>query len=127
MITVLLIEDNITHSRLIWKILGSSEYSLISAIDGRQGLEIASFCEPDVILLDMHLPDMTGETVLRMIHTNPKLKNVPVVAVTADAMHGDRERILRMGFDGYVAKPISRLELSNALDHALAEHDAKAN
>jgi len=120
MLTILLIEDNLNHARLMWKILGMSDYSVISAHEGRQGLEIANFCEPDVILLDMHLPDISGKDVLHKLRTNAKLQTVPIIAVTADAMHGDRERILDYGFDGYVAKPISRVELYNTINQLLA-------
>lgn len=127
MYTILLIEDNVSHARLIWKMLGGSDYSLISAIDGRQGLEIAQFCEPDVILLDMHLPDTSGERILRSFRDNPKLKSTPIIAVTADAMHGDRERLLKLGFDSYVAKPISRMELNRAIEAVIPQRNMRVN
>ena len=92
-------------------VLGGSDYSLISATEGKQGIEIAMFCEPDVILLDLHLTDIYGGDVLKRLRGISNLQPVPVIAVTADAMHGDRERILEMGFDGYVAKPVSRFEI----------------
>ncbi|GEM_PF-1543792 len=126
MYTVLLIKDNVSHARLIWKILGNTKYSLISAIDGRQGAEIALFCQPDIILMDMHLPDMSEESLLRSFRDNPKIKSIPIIAVTADAMHCDRERLLKIEFDGYVAKPISRLELHHAVEQALMIHNVKA-
>jgi two-component system cell cycle response regulator len=79
---------------------------LVTATSGRQGLEAARAVRPDVVLLDIHLPDMDGFTVLTALRGDPALRAVPVVAVTANAMTADEQRVRDAGFDGYLSKPI---------------------
>jgi signal transduction histidine kinase/DNA-binding response OmpR family regulator/HAMP domain-containing protein len=103
--TVLLIEDNEDNITII-KALLEEKYELISAGDGFTGLEKAKAHIPDLIFLDISLPQLDGFKVLKAIKTDEQLQGVPVIALTARAMKGDREELLNQGFDDYVSKPI---------------------
>lgn len=109
--TVLYIEDNFHNRRLVRKILESRGYSIVEAEDGISGLEMVRDLEPPVILLDIGLPGMDGLQVVAKIKADVKLKHIPVIAVTASAMRGDRERFLAAGCDDYLSKPVRAMEL----------------
>lgn len=115
---IVYIEDNPLNFRLVQRMLRGDQ--VIGAMTGTKGITMVWKEKPDVVLLDINLPDMDGFQVLQMLRTNPYCKNLPVVAVTANAMHGDRENIIASGFNGYVAKPLTRLELQNAIRMASA-------
>ncbi len=104
--TVLLIEDNEQNRYLATYLLEQHGYRVISAIDGRRGLELAQTLVPDVILLDIQLPTMDGYEVASALRTIAALRNTPIVAVTSYAMMGDREKALAAGCNGYIEKPI---------------------
>jgi CheY-like chemotaxis protein len=103
---VLLVEDNIPNRDLVRYLLEANGYACSEAHDGETALEMASGSRPDIVICDLQLPGMDGFDVLRGLRALPALIGVPVVAVTAYAMVGDRERILAAGFDGYISKPI---------------------
>jgi CheY-like chemotaxis protein len=103
---VLVIEDNAMNLELIRYLLTATGHALLTATDGPEGVELASRHEPDLIVCDIYLPTMDGYEVARLIKANPALCTIPLVAVTALAMVGDREKVLAAGFDGYIAKPI---------------------
>jgi len=105
MYKILIIEDNEDNMDLINSYL-EDEFELINAYDGRSGLQKANDLNPDLILLDISLPLMDGNEVLKHIRKNEKIKNIPVIALTAHAMKGDREKYLQIGFDEYISKPI---------------------
>lgn len=113
---ILVAEDNPTNLDLMIYLLDAFGYSPREARDGVECLEAIERDIPDLILLDVHLPRLDGYETIRKIRSDPRLKSVPVVAVTALAMVGDREKLLAAGFDGYISKPIdpetfvSRLE-----------------
>ena len=102
---ILVIEDN-PDSLITLKALLEDNYLIISAVDGPEGLLIAEKMTPDLILLDISLPGMDGYKILDKLKTNEQLSHIPVVALTARAMKGDREDLLEYGFDGYIAKPV---------------------
>ncbi len=104
--TILVIEDNEQNLYLFTYLLKKAGYDIVQARDGAAGVEAAIRRTPDLILLDIQLPEMDGYTVFRELQARPELRAVPVVAVTSYAMPGDRERMLEMGFSGYFAKPI---------------------
>lgn len=116
---ILYVEDNPQNMRLVRKMLGSGGYEMLEAPDGLSGLQIAEAEQPVLILLDINLPDIDGIEVTRRIKSNPSLAHIPVVALTANAMFGDRERFLDAGCDGYLAKPVSKTELLNTLAYFL--------
>lgn len=113
---VLYVEDNFQNFRLVMRMLArSGEYELTQAPDGTQALEMIGDLNPDVVLMDINLPDIDGMEVTRRIKANPDLRNIPVIALTANAMVGDREKFLEAGCDDYLRKPISRDELKTTL------------
>lgn len=103
---ILVIEDNEENLALVDYLLRAHGYDTLLARTGADGLEFATSAKPDLILLDVRMPFMDGYEVARAIRTDRALDAVPIVAVTASAMVGDRERISRAGFDHYVQKPI---------------------
>lgn len=121
MSTVLYIEDNPLNMRLVKKYLQSMGIQMIEAVDGFSGLDMATEAHPDLILVDVNLPDIDGLEVTRRLREQAITANLPIVALTANAMHGDRERCLGSGCDAYLAKPVARLELINTLRAYLPE------
>ncbi|MEO1287622.1 MAG: response regulator [Chloroflexota bacterium] len=115
---VIYIEDNAFNFRLVKRMLRS--YDITGSATGAEGLQMVIDNIPDVLLLDINLPDMDGFEVLKRIRANAETQDIPVIAVTANAMHGDRENILASGFDGYIAKPLTRLELENTITRVTA-------
>ena len=104
---VLLVEDNPANLSLMQYLLQASGYTTLTATDGRQGGAVAQRESPDVILMDLQLPIMNGYEAARLVKEVPALRGVPIIAVTAFAMVGDRDKILARGFEGYIAKPIT--------------------
>ena len=104
---ILIVEDNDKNLKLVRDILRFKGYRTLEAATARQGISLAGEHRPDLILMDIQLPDMDGGTALTQLRGEPRTADIPVVALTAQAMGGDRERLLGAGFDGYLAKPIS--------------------
>jgi CheY-like chemotaxis protein len=102
---ILIVEDNPDNMTTIKAVL-QNRYRILEATDGEEGLRTAAEARPDLILLDMALPKMDGLTVVRHLKENRELSQIPVLAMTAQVMKGDRERILDAGCDDYIAKPI---------------------
>lgn len=103
---ILVIEDNPANLELMGYLLRCSGHEVLVATDGRGGLELAQLEGPDLIICDIQMPHMTGFEVALHLKANDRVKHIPLVAITAFAMVGDRERVLAGGFDGYLAKPI---------------------
>jgi two-component system cell cycle response regulator DivK len=103
---ILLVEDHPDNRVLARKLLERAGFRVVEAVDGRQALEQAAACRPDLVLLDMSLPEVDGWTVARTLRRSPGLETVPIVALTAHAMDGDRERVLEAGCDEFLSKPI---------------------
>jgi CheY-like chemotaxis protein len=108
---VLYIEDNIHNRRLVRKVLQSQGYTVVEAEDGLSGLQMVQEIQPALVLLDIGLPGMDGLEVVGRIKKDATLRNIPVIALTASAMRGDRERFLEAGCDDYLSKPIRAMEL----------------
>lgn len=103
---ILVVEDDAQNSYLIRFILEKSGYTVVTVGDGAQAVEDASAESPDLILMDMLLPKMSGYDATRAIKADPDTAELTVIALTAYSMKGDRERILEAGCDGYISKPI---------------------
>lgn len=116
---ILYIEDNPLNMKLVRKLLLDMGYSMIEASDGEYGIRQALMAAPDLILMDINLPDVDGLTITQKLKGDPRLRHIPIVALTANTMHGDREQCLAAGCDAYLAKPVSRLELRNVLERFL--------
>lgn len=116
---ILIIEDNQDSRILITDLLQSLAYTVLVAEDGVQGLTMAQAEKPDLILMDLSLPKMDGWALARQLKQDAKLAHIPIIALTAHAMVGDREEALRVGCDDYVSKPIDMRELTSKLKHYL--------
>ena len=103
---ILLVEDHPDNRVLARKLLERAGFRVVEAIDGRQALEQAAACKPDLVLLDMSLPEVDGWTVARTLRQSAEFKHLPIIALTAHAMDGDRERGLEAGCDEFLTKPI---------------------
>lgn len=103
---ILVIEDNPANMELMTYLLNAFGYELLTASDGETGLTMAIREQPDLIICDVHLPQLDGYGVIRVLKRQPALQEIPAIAVTALAMAGDRDKLLDAGFDGYISKPI---------------------
>lgn len=104
---VLIVDDNPMNVKLARDVLRFAGFRTVEAGTGKDGLALAGQHRPDVILMDIRLPDMEGTEAVWRLKSDPDTATLPVVALTSFAMKGDRERFLGMGFDGYLEKPIS--------------------
>ena len=104
---ILVIEDNPMNLELITYLLRAFGYIVVTAVDGDEGIKLARQEMLDLIICDVHLPKLDGYEVARYLKRDPLLRQIPLVAVTALAMAGDREKIIAAGFDGYIDKPIA--------------------
>lgn len=108
---ILVVEDNDRNRRLLKILLESRGYEVIEAVTGEEAMRYLRDSKPDLILMDVQLPNVDGLELTRNIKNNPQTAHIPIVAVTAYAMKGDRERILEAGCDGYISKPIDTRKL----------------
>ena len=118
-ILILYVEDNPENRLLIRRILGAEGYSVIEAENATRALEIIETEDPNLILMDINMPDIDGYTLTTRMKMIPKLMTVPIVALTANVMKGDRERTLAAGCDGYIQKPVDVDELPKQIDRFL--------
>jgi two-component system cell cycle response regulator DivK len=105
---ILLVEDNVMNRRLAQFLLKSQGYTVFEAANGHEALELVKAHVPDLILMDLQLPELDGFTTTRILKQDPTTKDIPVVALTAYAMKGDAERASEAGCDGYITKPIDK-------------------
>ncbi|TAN62001.1 response regulator [bacterium] len=104
---------------LVREILTLNGYDIIEAKDGLEAIKLIAEYKPDLILMDIQLPEMDGFTATRIIKANSLTKDIPVIALTASAMKGDEEMILSSGFDGYMAKPIDVKRLIDLINDTI--------
>ncbi len=116
---ILVVEDNRDNMTLIVDVLLSLDYVALQATDGEKGLEMVKAEKPDLVLMDLSLPKMDGWAATSQIKADPSTKHIPVIALTAHAMVGDRERALEAGCDDYISKPINLKELVAMLSQYL--------
>ena len=117
--TVLYIEDNSDNRLLVRRLLTVDGYRLEEAENARQGLKILETARPDLILVDINMPDMDGYTLTRKIRELAGFSEVPIVAITANVMKGDREKTMQAGCDGYIDKPIDVDRFPDMIAHYL--------
>ena len=113
---ILIVEDNDKNMKLFRDVLNANGYETIEATTAEDGLELASTRAPSLVLMDVQLPGMHGVEALARLRADARTTSLPVLALTAQAMQGDRERFVEAGFDGYLAKPVDVLELIAAVD-----------
>ena len=117
----LVIEDNEDNMKLITFILEKNGYCAIRAENGKKGIALALKERPDFILLDIQLPDMDGQEVLKEIRKSEIDGGIPIITVTSYAMSGDRERLLEAGCNGYIEKPIDPVNIINQIRKVIGE------
>jgi two-component system cell cycle response regulator DivK len=105
--TILIVEDNELNMRLFNDLLQAHGYNTVQTKDGREVVQLTRRTRPDLILMDIQLPEISGLEVTKLLKADDELRHIPVVAVTAFAMKGDEQKIRSGGCDGYIAKPIS--------------------
>jgi two-component system cell cycle response regulator DivK len=108
---ILVVDDNNDSRELVVKVLKNQGYEMIEAIDGEDALEKAVSEKPDLILMDISIPKLNGYEVTKRLKSIEEVKEIPVVALTAHAMRGDRAKALEAGCEGYISKPINVREL----------------
>jgi len=108
---ILVVEDNEMNMKLLRDVLYATGYRTLEATTGAEAVELASSNVPDLVLMDIQLPDFDGVQALHLLRANERTAAIPVLAVTAQAMQGDRQEFLAAGFDGYVSKPVNVREL----------------
>lgn len=120
---ILLVEDNEMNRDMLSRRLIRRGFEVAIAVDGRQGVEMATTEMPDVILMDMSLPEIDGWEATRMIKGNPQTSVIPVMGLTAHAMAGDREKCLAAGCDEYGAKPVDFADLIEKIQRLTGESE----
>ncbi len=118
--TILYVEDNVDNRTLVRRILLSEDYGLLEATDAYHALELLKTHKPDLILMDINMPDMDGYTLTAKIRAMPGFERIPILALTANVMRGDKEKTLEAGCDGYIQKPIDFDELLQEIEKFLA-------
>jgi two-component system cell cycle response regulator DivK len=124
MAKILLVEDNELNRDMISRRLARHGLEILTAADGPEGLEMVQALRPDLVLLDMSLPGLTGLQVVERIRAIPEIDHIPVIALTAHAISGDRERALQAGCDEYESKPVNLTRLLDKI-HTLLEQTPK--
>jgi two-component system cell cycle response regulator DivK len=104
---VLIVEDNPLNMKLFSAMIAAQGYDVLQATDGANGLDLAQHRHPDLIIMDIQLPSMSGLDVTRNLKAEEATRDIPIIATTAFALRGDEEKILASGCDGYMAKPIA--------------------
>ena len=115
---ILVVEDNEKNMKLFRDVLQATGYATVEATTGEEAVELALSHGPALVLMDVQLPGMDGVEALAHLRGDERTAAIPVLALTAQAMHGDRERFLEAGFDGYLSKPVDVIELVNAVQEA---------
>ncbi len=124
--TILYVEDNADNRKLVRRVLEVEGYSVIEATNGIEAMDCLQTRPIDLALMDINMPDMDGYTLTSKIKAMPQFANLPIVAVTANVMRGDRERSLRAGCDGYIQKPIDIDNLGLQIERFLSMRNTNA-
>ena len=113
---VLVVEDNGRNMKLVRDVLEAKGFATLEAWTGEEAIALARAHAPALVLMDVHLPGIDGVETLVRLRSDERTAAIPVLAVTAQAMHGDRERFVAAGFDGYLAKPVDLVELISTVE-----------
>jgi two-component system cell cycle response regulator DivK len=122
-VQILIVEDNEKNMKLFRDVLMASGHRTLEATTGGQAVELATAHSPDLVLMDIQLPDIGGVEALGRLRADERTASLPVVALTAQAMEGDRERFLAAGFSGYLSKPVNVADLIATVKHYCEEGD----
>jgi len=118
---ILIVEDNPQNMRLTEMALSAESYTLLEATNGEEALEVAKKERPDLIIMDIQLPKMSGLEVTRKLREIPEFSRTPIIAITAYAMRGDKEKAIGAGCNAYLSKPISARDLPNLIAKMLLQ------
>jgi len=118
---ILIVEDSPLNMKLLEMVLRAKSYTLLKATDGEEALDIAVREQPDLIIMDIQLPKMNGLEVARRLRETPAFSHTPIIAITAYAMKGDKERVIESGCDAYLSKPINTRELPEVIAEMLLQ------
>ena len=118
---ILIVEDNPQNMRLIKMVLRDKGYTLLEATDGEEALDLAKRELPDLIIMDIQLPKLSGLEVTKKLRETSAFSHVPIIALTAYAMKGDKEKFINAGCDAYVSKPINTRELPGVIAEMLLQ------
>ena len=117
--TILYVEDNPDNRLLVRRILQAEGYRVLEAKNATHAIEVVQNEQPDLVLMDINMPDIDGYTLTTQFKSMPNFQSVPIIALTANVMRGDREKTLEAGCDGYIQKPIDVDELPNQIKRFL--------
>jgi CheY-like chemotaxis protein len=123
---VLIAEDNAVNRELLRELLEMRGHEVFEACDGVQALTMIEQVHPDFVILDLGMPNLDGFGAIGKIRSDPATAKLPVLAATAYAMRGDREKVLEAGFDGYISKPINPVTLQEEVDRLMGTETGKA-
>ena len=123
---ILVVEDKETNRKLVRDVLQFKGYEVAEATTAEEGLEMARSRQPDLILMDIHLPGMDGVAALKHLRADEQTRGIPVIALTASAMPDEKQEILAAGFDGYETKPIGVKRLGDLVREGLAASGASS-
>jgi len=126
MSTILIVEDNEKNMKLVRDILQHQGHATLEAVTGTDGVRIAKEAKPDLVLMDIQLPDIDGIAALRQIRAEPQLDAMPVLAVSASVMPDEQQKIVTSGFDAFITKPINLKQFRDTVQRFLA-HGRKAS
>ena len=124
---ILIVEDNPQNMKVVQLALRPHGYTLLQAIDGEEALDIATRHDPDLIIMDIQLPKMNGLEVTRKLRETPAFSHTPIIAVTAYAMKGNKERVIESGCDAYLLKPIHTRGLPAIIAEMLLQRQKDKN
>lgn len=122
---ILIVDDDAKNRKLLTDVLQAGGHATLTAANGAHAIELARSAKPNLILMDVQMPLIDGLAAVKALKADRATRRIPVIAITALAMHGDRERMLAAGFDGYLKKPISIKELRAEVNRRLAEQTEK--
>jgi two-component system, cell cycle response regulator DivK len=122
---VLIVEDNIDNYELVRFLLERAGYDSLWAHSGREGIDMVKSGRPDLILMDLSLPEMDGWTATERLKADEETRSIPIIALTAHTLPGDRKRALEVGCDGFLSKPIDLALFNSVIEEALAKAAGK--
>jgi two-component system cell cycle response regulator DivK len=119
---ILIVEDNMDNYELVRFVLERNDYHVFLAVNGRDGVDAARLQKPDLILMDLSLPEMDGWDATTFIKQDPETKHIPLVALTVHTLPADRKRALEAGVDAYLTKPINMTALVKTVNESIAQN-----
>lgn len=122
---ILLVEDNYDNFEMVRFLLERADYTVLGARTGREAVTAAQEHKPDVILMDLSLPEMDGWEAAREIKNDPEIAGIPLIALTAHTLPGDRQRAMEAGFDNYISKPINVPAFYNIVSEIFTDKEKK--